>query len=125
RARPSRAAARDRPTRGRPDRRRFWGRAVRGSLITSRRLWLRHNAGVHRFAHLLSIVLITAGLVVLSDAGATLLWQEPMSAAYGALKQAQAEEDLAKLKEEFPTAADLAQLEGVEGSAARASILAG
>jgi len=80
---------------------------------------------VHRFAHILSIVLITAGLVVLSDAGATLLWQEPMSAAYGALKQAQAEEDLAKLKDEFPTAADLAQLEGVEGSAARASILAG
>ena len=80
---------------------------------------------MHRFAHILSIVLITAGLVVLSDAGATLLWQEPMSAAYGALKQAQAEEDLAKLKDEFPTAADLAQLEGVEGSAARASILAG
>ena len=80
---------------------------------------------MHRFAHILSIVLITAGIVVLSDAGATLLWQEPMSAAYGALKQAQAEEDLAKLKDEFPTAADLAQLEGVEGSAARASILAG
>jgi sortase A len=80
---------------------------------------------VHRFAHILSIVLITAGVVVLSDAGATLLWQEPMSAAYGALKQAQAEEDLAKLEDEFPTAADLAQLEGVEGSAARASILAG
>ena len=80
---------------------------------------------MHRFAHIFSIVLITAGVVVLTDAGATLLWQEPMSAAYGALKQAQAENDLAQLEDEFPTAADLAQLEGVEGDAARASILAG
>ncbi len=80
---------------------------------------------MHRFTHILSIALITAGLVVLADAGTTLLWQEPMSAAYGSLQQGKAADDLAKLEDEFPTAADLAQLEGVEGDAARASILAG
>lgn len=81
--------------------------------------------GVHRFAHILSIALITAGLVVLADAGTTLLWQEPMSAAYGSLQQGKAADELAQLENEFPGASDLAAVEGVRGDAARASILAG
>lgn len=81
--------------------------------------------GVHRFAHILSIALITAGLVVLADAGTTLLWQEPMSAAYGSLQQSKAADELAQLENEFPGASDLAAVEGVRGDAARASILAG
>jgi sortase A len=80
---------------------------------------------VHRLAHILSIALITAGIVVLADAGATLVWQEPMSAAYGSWQQGKAADELAKLENEFPTAADLAQVAGVEGDAAKASILAG
>jgi sortase A len=88
-------------------------------------LWLRDNARVHRFAHILSIALITAGLVVLADAGTTLLWQEPMSAAYGSLQQSKAAHELAQLEDEFPSASDLTAVEGVRGDAARASILAG
>jgi len=45
------------------------------------------NAPVHRFTRILSVTLITAGLVVLSDAGLTLVWQEPISAAYATLKE--------------------------------------
>ena len=43
-------------------------------------------------------MLITAGLVVLADAGLTLVWQEPLSAAYGSLQQGQAEDDLRDLE---------------------------
>ena len=69
-------------------------------------------------------MLITAGLVVLADAGLTLVWQEPLSAAYGSLRQGQAEDDLRDLEAEYPTEADLAAIEGVSGVAAKARILA-
>ena len=80
---------------------------------------------MHRFTRILSIVLITAGIVVLADAGMTLVWQEPMSAAYSSYKQGQAEDQLANLERQFPTAADLAAIQGVNGDVARARILAG
>jgi sortase A len=79
---------------------------------------------VQRTARILSTTLITAGLVVLADAVLTLLWQEPLSAAYGALKQGQAEDRLDQLEAEFPDAGDLAAIEGVAGDAARARTLA-
>src|SRR5262245_13950306 len=69
-------------------------------------------------------MLITAGVVVLADAGLTLVWQEPLSAAYGSLKQHQAENELNDLEADYPTAADLAAIAGVEGTAAKARILA-
>jgi sortase A len=80
--------------------------------------------GMHRFVRILSTVLITAGLVVLADAVLTLLWQEPMSAAYGSLKQSQASDQLDQLESEFPSSADLAALQGVVGDEARATVLA-
>ncbi len=76
------------------------------------------------FLRILSITLITAGLVVLADAGLTLVWQEPISAAYGAWQQARASDQLADLEHEFPSAGDLGALGGVHGDAARARILA-
>jgi sortase A len=79
---------------------------------------------VQRVGGILSVALITAGLVVLADAGATLLWQEPVSAAYGAIEQGQAEDELEALEGEFPAAADLVALEGVQGDVARARVLA-
>lgn len=69
-------------------------------------------------------MLITAGLVVLADAGLTLVWQEPLSAAYGSLQQGQAEDDLRDLEAEYPTEADLTAIESVSGVAAKARILA-
>src|SRR5918995_1367382 len=79
---------------------------------------------MHRASRILSTMLITAGLVVLADAGLTLVWQEPLSAAYGSLRQGQAEDDLRALEAEYPTEADLAAIEDVSGVAAKARILA-
>jgi sortase A len=79
---------------------------------------------VHRPLRIISIMLITAGLVVLADAGMTLLWQEPLSAAYGAFKQGQAEDQLNQLESQYPTPADLAAISGVRGNARKARILA-
>lgn len=79
---------------------------------------------VHRALRILSTALITAGLVVLADAAVTLIWQEPVSAAYGSLKQGQASDDLERLESEFPTPEDLAAVRGVAGDAERGRILA-
>jgi sortase A len=80
--------------------------------------------GLHRAGRILSTTLITAGVVVMADAGLTIAWQEPVSAAYGAFQQARAGDELADLEEQFPTAEDLAALSGVSDDAARARILA-
>ena len=69
-------------------------------------------------------MLITAGIVVLADAGLTLVWQEPLSAAYGSLEQGKAEDQLNELEGRYPTAADLAAIAGVSGTPAQARILA-
>jgi sortase A len=79
---------------------------------------------VHRALRIVSTMLITAGIVVLADAGLTLVWQEPLSAAYGSLKQGQAADQLNKLEAQYPSAADLAAIAGVSGDAAKARILA-
>ena len=52
----------------------------------------------------LSTVLIAAGVLLLADAVATLLWQEPVSALYGHLQQGRLEDRLAAL-ERAPIAA--------------------
>ena len=79
---------------------------------------------MQRLLRVFSIALITAGLVVLADAGLTLVWQEPLSAAYGSIKQGQAEDQLNQLESEYPTTADLDAIEDVDGIAAQAQILA-
>jgi sortase A len=73
---------------------------------------------------IISIMLITAGLVVMTDAGLTLVWEEPLSAAYGAFKQGQAEDQLNKLETQYPTPEDLAAIAGVRGISKKARILA-
>jgi sortase A len=79
---------------------------------------------VQRGIRIVSIMLITAGIVVLADAGLTLVWQEPLSAAYGSLEQSRAEDQLNDLESQYPSAADLAAIAAVQGEAAKARILA-
>jgi sortase A len=62
---------------------------------------------VHRVLRIVSIALITAGVVLLLDVALTLVWKEPMSTVYGAIQQAEAEDSLADLEREFPSPADL------------------
>ena len=79
---------------------------------------------VHRATRIVSTMLITAGIVVLADAGLTLVWQEPLSAAYGALKQSEADDQLKELEAQYPSPGRLAAIAGVQGNAAKARILA-
>ena len=97
----------------------------RGKRRVATIAWVGHrNRRPHRLGRILSTALITAGIVVIADATMTLLWQEPVSAAYGTWQQSRADDELAALEEEFPTAEDLEALEGVTGDAARARLLA-
>ena len=69
---------------------------------------------MHRTTRILSIALITAGLVILLDAGITLVWQEPVSAAYGEIQQGRAGDRLAEIEDQFAgsDAADVGDLTG-------------
>lgn len=62
---------------------------------------------MRRFLHILSVTLITAGLVVLADVGLTLAWKEPLSTIYGSIQQGKAEDQLNELEDRFPTDQDL------------------
>jgi len=77
-----------------------------------------------RLGHLLSIVLITAGLVVLLDAGVTLAYREPLTSIYGSIKQREAESQLDDLEAAYPRPSDRRAVVGVRESRRRISILA-
>ena len=77
---------------------------------------------MQRAIRIVSTMLITAGILVLADAGLTLVWQEPLSAAYGSLEQGRAEDQLKDLEAQYPSPADLAAIAGASGSVAKARI---
>lgn len=56
---------------------------------------------MHRILRILSVALITAGIVVLVDAGMTLAWKEPVSAIYSEIQQGRAADQLADVESEF------------------------
>ena len=68
-------------------------------------------------------MLITAGLIVLADAVVTLLWQEPVSAAYASVQQQRAGDELADLESDFDPG-DVGFLTSDASEAARARVLA-
>jgi len=80
---------------------------------------------VQRLLRILSITLITAGLVVLADVVATLVWKEPVSSVYATIKQNQAEDELRALESRFPTKADLRQAAEARHLRGKVRILAG
>jgi sortase A len=51
-----------------------------------------------------SVILVTAGVVVLLDVGVTLAWKEPVSSIYGAFQQLGLDDDVEALEESFPEA---------------------
>ncbi|HET9249055.1 MAG TPA: class E sortase [Actinomycetota bacterium] len=65
-----------------------------------------------RALYILSVSLITAGIVVAADVVLTLVWKEPLSTVYGSIKQGQAEDSLAELEREFPSPEDLRAVQG-------------
>lgn len=56
---------------------------------------------MRRILRILSVALITAGCVILADAGVTLAWKEPVSALYAELRQGEAREQLRELERDF------------------------
>ena len=62
---------------------------------------------MRRLGHILSIALITAGVLVIADVGITLAYQEPLSAIYSSIKQGEKESQLKSLEAEFLTKSDV------------------
>jgi sortase A len=79
---------------------------------------------VRRLFHILSIALITAGVVVVADVAATLAYKEPLSSIYGSIKQAEAESQLDDLEAVYPTHADRRAVARVMNPKRRLGILA-
>jgi sortase A len=77
-----------------------------------------------RLLRILSTALITAGIVILADVGATLLWKEPLSSVYASIKQGEAEDELQALEERFPSPADLRAVAGAKNLEQRVKQLA-
>jgi sortase A len=62
---------------------------------------------VRRALYILSVALITAGIVIAADVAMTLAWREPLSTVYGSIQQSKAADSLDKLKLEFPEPAEV------------------
>src|ERR1700760_4985245 len=62
---------------------------------------------MRRLGHILSIALITAGILVIADVGITLAYQEPLSSIYSSIKQGEKESQLKSLESEFLTKFDV------------------
>jgi sortase A len=85
---------------------------------------IRQHARVRRLTRIVSVAMITAGVVILTDAAMTLAWKEPVSLIYGAVKQAQASDELAGLQDEFGATADLDAVANAGGLEPQAQELA-
>jgi sortase A len=72
----------------------------------------------------LSTVLIISGLLMLADAGLTLVWQEPVSAVYAKIVQRGLGDDLHKLELAKPSSLDLAALRKLATEKRRMAFLA-
>jgi sortase A len=66
---------------------------------------------MRRLGHILSIALITAGLLVIADVGVTLAYQEPLSSLYSSIKQSEKASQLKKIESSFLTKSDVKQIE--------------
>jgi sortase A len=66
---------------------------------------------MRRFAHIASIALITAGLLVVVDVGITLAYQEPLSSIYSSIKQSEKASQLKTLEAEFLTPAEAKEIQ--------------
>jgi sortase A len=79
---------------------------------------------VHRAHHILSIALITAGIVIILDAGITVAYREPISSIYGSIRQGEAASELKEIEAAYPSPADLAVINGAGDEKQRIAELA-
>ncbi len=79
---------------------------------------------MNRFLRIVATALITAGLVVATDVGLTLAWEEPLSNLYSSYQQNKSEDELRELEQQFPDAADFDAVAGVRSLEGRVAELA-
>jgi sortase A len=72
----------------------------------------------------LSTVLIISGVLMLADAGLTLVWQEPVSAVYAKILQGSLRDELRELELAKPSGLDLAALQKLATEKRRMAFLA-
>ena len=72
----------------------------------------------------LSSVLIATGVLLVLDAVVTVVWQEPITAIYGKVKQEQLGDDLNRLDRAPPSAAERSVLAALNSEPARVAFLA-
>jgi len=75
-----------------------------------------------RLARILSVTLITAGVVILADAAVTLAWQEPLSSLYSSYQQRSADRELAAASDEFLADPAVRDLQGPTRADRRRSV---
>lgn len=85
---------------------------------------VRDDLPVRRFARILSVAMITAGMVILADVGITVAWQEPVSSIYSFFRQGAASSELERLQGDFLDDPEVAGLGGVGDVERRAAELA-
>lgn len=79
---------------------------------------------MRRALRALSTVLIISGVLMLVDAGLTLVWQEPVSAIYAKIQQGRLGNDLDKLKRAEPSPVELDALKSLQDDRRRMAFLA-
>ncbi|MGH2919032.1 MAG: class E sortase [Solirubrobacteraceae bacterium] len=72
----------------------------------------------------MSTVLIISGVLMLVDAGLTVVWQEPVSAVYAKIVQGRLGNDLEKLERAAPSTLELRALKGLQDDRRRMAFLA-
>jgi sortase A len=66
---------------------------------------------MRRLVHILSIALITAGVIVIADAAITLAYQEPLSSIYSSIKQSEKAGQLSRLESDFLSPEDRREIQ--------------
>ena len=79
---------------------------------------------MRRAARALSIVLIAVGVLMLADAGLTVVWQEPLSALYAQIKQDQLADKLRDLERQQLKPGDRLALKSLRAEKRRMAFLA-
>jgi sortase A len=79
---------------------------------------------VRRLGHILSIALITAGVVVIADAGMTVAYKEPLSSVYGSIRQGEAADELKSIEADYLTPANRKVIREVGDERRKIEILA-
>jgi sortase A len=74
---------------------------------------------MRRLGHILSIALITAGILVIADVGITLAYQEPLSSIYSSIKQSEKASQLKTLEAEFLSPAETKEIKRASEQATR------